>query len=112
MFKRWRKAGITALSVVGGLCLVNDSLTLGLAPDDPTTDRARGCYTWVEDVLGSKQPSDTVRLAQSPEWSNCRVDYGASFPGWAATHSALTELVVDCIVSRVTCVPITGNFIS
>jgi hypothetical protein len=37
------------------------AITFALAPYDPSTGRARGCYTGVESLLGLKQPSEVVR---------------------------------------------------
>ena len=66
-----------------GLWLFMDSLTFGLSPADPETGRARGCYTWLEDVLGGKEPSD--RLRQTQMWAGGMMTIGIpGILGWSA----------------------------
>ena len=52
------------LLLCGGVFLL-DSVSYGLAPADPITGKARGCYTLVETWLGYLEPSDAVRIAQT-----------------------------------------------
>ena len=47
-----------------GLWLLSDGLTFGLAPFDPTTGRAKRCYTWLDDAVWTRQPSDGLRQTQ------------------------------------------------
>ena len=47
-----------------GSALIIDSLTFSLAANEPKTGRAKGCYTWLEDAIGVKEPSDGLRETQ------------------------------------------------
>jgi hypothetical protein len=61
-----RLAARTAVVFVwlAGLWLANDSLTFALRPDNQRTGQAGGCYTFLDDALGRKSPSDAVRWTQ------------------------------------------------
>jgi hypothetical protein len=65
---RLRRSGVViagaAAAAAAGLLLVADSLTFSLRPADPATGRARGCYTWLDDALAVREPSDRLRHAQ------------------------------------------------
>ncbi len=43
------------------LFLIADSFSFALAPYDPATGRARGCYTAIERLLDLKEPSGWIR---------------------------------------------------
>jgi hypothetical protein len=58
-----RLAG-SAIVLVACAWFINDALSFGLMPDDPTSGRASGCYTIVELWLGRLEPSASMRVAQ------------------------------------------------
>ena len=44
--------------------LIIDGLTFKLMPADPALGKVRGCYTAIEDMLGSSRPYDSIRVIQ------------------------------------------------
>jgi hypothetical protein len=62
--KMWLRVGAALAVTCAGFWLAADSLTFSLAPTDRVAGRARGCYTFTENMLGSKEPSDGVRIGQ------------------------------------------------
>jgi hypothetical protein len=54
------RASLLVTWLLAVYCLM-DGFTFALAPYDPSTGRARGCYTRVESLLGLRQPSEVVR---------------------------------------------------
>jgi hypothetical protein len=64
LIKTASKVAVAIFLASIGLWLIMDSLTFGLAPFDQGTGRAKGCYTWLEDALRTKEPSDGLRQTQ------------------------------------------------
>ncbi len=61
----WRAARLGWPLLFGlGLWLFRDASILALAPHDPETGRARGCYTAIEEWLGLLEPSSWIRPAE------------------------------------------------
>lgn len=56
-----RKLLLAAFVMTAALWLLWDAGTFGLVKADPSTDRARGCYTQIEMLLGLKRPTEWIR---------------------------------------------------
>ncbi len=61
---RYVKVLVAVLLWFAGVWLSGDSSTFALHHADPSTGRARGCYTAIEDALQLKQPSSWIRPAE------------------------------------------------
>ena len=60
-FGRFTLAG---LLLAGGLTFGSDATTFGLRVADSARGRGRGCYTLLDDVFATTQPSDALRLTE------------------------------------------------
>jgi hypothetical protein len=44
-----------------GVFLLLDATTFGLRPVDRASNRARGCYVMLDDIIGAKEPTEWAR---------------------------------------------------
>ena len=67
---RW---SLAAILVGVSLLLCVDGLTFGLSVPDPARGRVGGCYTVLDDIMGSRSPVYQLRVVEvlSPAVSAC-----------------------------------------
>ena len=56
---------VLVVATLCGLALLDDAATFGLMPADPHTGRERGCYTWLDLLVGAKQPQELARFGEA-----------------------------------------------
>ena len=56
--------GLSTIAVAAFGYLVNDAMVFALSPADPISGRIRGCYTFIESIVGVFEPNDTLRSSQ------------------------------------------------
>ena len=61
---RLARPGLLASLVLAGLIFGCDGTTFALQAPDPARGRRSGCYTLLDDLFGTTQPSDPLRSVE------------------------------------------------